>query len=205
MKILKLHNGDKAAVKTAIKKLNSGGTLIFPTPTCYGLGASILKSRAVRNIYCIKKRDTGKPLSIIVNNVKLFRKYGKYYDLISKIIKKYPSELFTFVVNSNKRPPYFLESKPDYAGIMIARDGVHSALVKGLGHPIVGTSANISGKKECYNIQEVIEQFGRRKIKPDLVLDGGDLPKNKPSVIIKILDNDNFEVLRYGNIKKISV
>jgi L-threonylcarbamoyladenylate synthase len=68
-------------------------------------------------------------------------------------------------------------------------------MVKKFGGPITSTSANISTKKSCYSVNEVINQFKNKKFQPDLIIDAGKLPNKKVSKVVKVLDN-KVKVLR---------
>jgi L-threonylcarbamoyladenylate synthase len=74
-------------------------------------------------------------------------------------------------------------------------------LAKFLKRPITATSANVSGKNDCYSAHEIISQFQNQKNKPDIIINAGTLPKRKPSTIVKI-QNHNVEILREGPISK---
>ena len=81
-------------------------------------------------------------------------------------------------------------------GLRISSSGLVNKLVKEVNGPLTTTSANISGKPASTKIKEVLGQFLKNKIKPDLVIDAGNLPKNKPSKVID-LTGKKEKVLRY--------
>jgi L-threonylcarbamoyladenylate synthase len=85
--------------------------------------------------------------------------------------------------------------------IRVSSHPVAQALSKGLGAPIVSTSANRSGEKVCYSISEVIVQFETQQIQPDFYLDGGELASELPSTIVSVDDYGYPEVLRQGAIE----
>ena len=59
----------EAAVKEAIEVLKKGGSIVYPTDTVYGLGCNACDYKAVEQIYRIKDRDLGKPMSVIARNI----------------------------------------------------------------------------------------------------------------------------------------
>ena len=93
-----------------------------------------------------------------------------------------------------------LNTKTDEVAVRVSSNNVARALSRGLGKPIISTSANISGEAPAYNIKEVIKSFARKKYRPDLILDAGKLPKRSPSTIVKINDK-KIIILREGEIK----
>jgi tRNA A37 threonylcarbamoyladenosine synthetase subunit TsaC/SUA5/YrdC len=68
-----------------------------------------------------------------------------------------------------------------------------------LGRPIVATSSNISGEQNIYSSSEIIRIFKKRKYLPDIFLNYGDLPNNKPSTIVSVVDG--VKILRQGGAK----
>src|SRR3989344_7605820 len=64
-----LNKDYSTAIAEAVAVLSSGGTIVYPTDTLYGLGANALDEEAVKKIYRIKNRSFSKPLPVIVKNM----------------------------------------------------------------------------------------------------------------------------------------
>ena len=77
-------------------------------------------------------------------------------------------------------------------------------MVKSLKFPITATSANpsahISGGYDSYSAEDIITQFSKQKYKPDIIINAGKLPLRKPSTLLKIIDGEDFKILRAGPI-----
>lgn len=185
MDIIDVNSKDpKKIIKRAIKIIKRGGVLICPTDTVYGLIADATNEKIAQKIFKIKKRQKNKAIPIFVKDIKMAKKFAIINKKQEKILRgKWPGK-FTFVLKRRKEKIFGVDKKtialriPDYKFINI--------LLKKLNRPLIGTSANISGKPASTNIKEILEQFERRGIKPDLVLNAGDLPESKPSRVIDL-------------------
>ena len=198
-------------IKKAILVLENGGVIVYPTETAYGLGADFFNPKAMKKVYRIKGRDYKKPLSVIVSSLGMARQYVKINQLSLKLAKQYwpgaltlvlPIASYALRVLNKKQSSSGFKSKIEdqrTVGLRISSNKPATAIVRKFGKPITSTSANISGKGECFSAQEVIRQFRNRKYQPDLIIDAGRLPKKRMSTIVKITDGQ-LEVLRKGKI-----
>src|SRR5665213_2077271 len=75
---------DPAAAVRAAQILASGGVILYPTDTLYGLGADALSDEAVAKIYAIKGRDERKPMHAIVADISMAERYGQFNDVARK-------------------------------------------------------------------------------------------------------------------------
>lgn len=197
MEILKinLHQPDKGIIKRAVAVLAKGGVIVYPTETCYGLAADALNSPAIKKIFKIKKRSPEMPVSVIVASLAKAKKFVRFSSLALKLAKLSQVRPLTLVLPVRRQLPRSLTGGKKFLGIRVSSCLVARMLAKFLGRPITATSANVSGKPECYNAQAVIRQFKNKKWQPDLILDAGQLPLLKPSIVIKVV-GDKIEVLR---------
>lgn len=86
-------------------------------------------------------------------------------------------------------------------GLRYPDHSMAQSLVEALGKPITATSANLSSKPNNYSVAEVKKQFAKSKLKPDFYLDGGKLPKIKPSTVVAVAKNQ-VKILRTGPISE---
>jgi L-threonylcarbamoyladenylate synthase len=215
MKIIKLEKNKRSdIINEAVKVLKNGGVIAYPTETAYGLGADFFKLKSIKKVYQIKGRDYKKPLSVIVSNLSMAKKLVKFNKTSLDLAKKYWPGPLTLVLKDTRYKHLFvfaqsrqdtnksqiLNSKIQTLGLRVSSNELATAIVKKFGGPITATSANVSGKGECYTVDQIIKQFRNKKNKPDLVINAGRLPKKKVSTIVKCLD-DKIVVLRNGDIK----
>lgn len=198
MKILKVNPNrpQKKVIEEAVKVLKLGGSLVYPSDTCYALGVDMTNEIAVKKIYKIKGRNFNKPVSVIVRNISQIKKLADIDDKKLKLLKKYyPGPVTFLLLNTNFKIFEFNSVGfriPDYKLIKMISEKVD--------FPYASTSANISGMEACYSIDELLKQFDKQKYHPDLVLDGGVLPKNLPSTVVDIV-NWPPKIIRQGELK----
>ncbi len=198
MEIIKVSKLDSNLIKKVVKVLKSGGVIVFPTETAYGLGGDCLNRKVINRIYKIKGRKFTKPLPLISSSINQVRKFC-FLNLESlKLAKKYWPGPLTLVLKKKKILPKSLTAGLDKVGIRVSSNKLSQRLARGLGRPIISTSANLAGRKECYSIEEILKQFKNKKI--DLILDAGRLPKRSVSTVVEVVD-EKIEVLRTGKIK----
>ena len=178
----------------ALKVLNNGGIVICPTDTVYGLVCDAENKKAVEKIYKIKKRPRSKPLPIFVEDIKMSKELAEIDKEQEKILnKKWPGK-YTFILNRKKELKLHGIDKNTIA-VRIPKYKFLNDILKKISKPLVQTSVNISGQPSLNNIKEIIKVFCNQKNQPDLIVNAGNLPKNKPSVIID-LTKDNIKILR---------
>ena len=178
-----------------------GKTFIYPTDTCYGLGCLLSDTEAIKKIYQIKKRDAGRPLSIMVSDKKMFKKYCQADKNVETLIDKYLPGPLTIIVPKNKKISNFFNEGFDSVGIRIPNNKFCLKLIKIAKEPIITTSANVSGENSLYKPADILNEFSGKSFseRPDIFFNGGTLRQIKPSTVVKV-SGDKLEVLRQGGL-----
>lgn len=174
--------------------LRNGGIIAYPTDTTYGLGCDIFSRQGLRSIYQIKHRDARKPFSFICADLSDVARYAHVSNFAFKIMKRHLPGPYTFVLEATRIVPDSLVTRQKTVGIRIPDDPIAMAIVRELGHPLVTTSANLSGEEPLHDPHEINQQMGRQL---DMVIDGG-MRLGNPSSVVSLL-NDQIEVLREGS------
>lgn len=186
-------NPQPRLIAKAVQLLEKGGVIAYPTDTTYGIGCSIFNKRGIERIYLLKQREKKKPFSFICSDISEVARYSKVSNYSFKILKRYLPGPYTFVLNASSVVPDLLVTKQKTVGIRIPNNKICLAIVNQLGHPIITTSANISGEEPIGDPVQVEQELGK---KLDLVINGGTLSANVSSVISLI--DDIPVVLRKG-------
>lgn len=172
--LLHIHplNPQPRQIKTVIDCLLSGGIIIYPTDTIYGLGCDIFQHKAVERICRIKQVDPLKAnLSFICDDLGDLSKYTKPISTpVFRLLKQYLPGPYTFLLPASKEVPKILKTKKDTIGLRVPHHAIASAIVKELGHPLL--SASLPGEMvEDYTDPEyMFEKFGKLV---DIVVAGG--------------------------------
>jgi len=180
-------------VRIVADSLRQGGVIAYPTDTIYGIGCDIFNRKGVKKIYQIKQRDPRKPFSFICSDLSEVANYAQVSNAAFKIMKRYLPGPYTFVLEASRVVPDLLTTKQKTVGIRIPDNPIALQIVRELGHPLVTTSANISGEDIFSDPADIQQKLGKLL---DLVVDGGSL-SGDPSTVISLV-NDQVEVIRAG-------
>ena len=184
----------KNIIQKAAEIIKKGGVTVFPTDTVYGLLADARNEKAIYKIFKIKKRLKTKPLGIFVKNMEMAKKYAFIDTKQEKFLKKNWPGKITAILKSKNNLPKGLAAGSRTIGIRISDCELIDSLFEKINFPLAQTSANISGKEATTKINEVLEQFTGEKTKPDLIMDAGDLFKNKPSKIVDLTKGEPLTI-----------
>ncbi len=205
MEIIKIKNKEaaikRAAIEKAIAVLKKGGLIIYPTETCYGIGANATNLAAVKKVLEFKGSRGGKAISIAVDGRKMAEKYVEINDTAENFYQQFLPGPLTVVSKSKGRVVKSLEVGRGTLGIRIPNYRLVLDLIRALGKPITSTSANTSGKKTPYCLRDVLKYTTKKRLDlVELFLDVGRLPYNPPSTVVDTTLNET-KVLRQGEIK----
>jgi len=186
-------------IKAGILILKKGGVIAFPTETVYGIGVSIAAAAAAERIYQIKGRAKLKALPLVLSNVAQVSEVAiDVPDMVWILAERFWPGPLTVIVKKSARVPDSITSGGKTVAIRVSSHPVAVALVAGLGVPITGTSANLSGKPSPVTAVEVFNQLGHTV---DLIIDGGKCPGGIESTIIDLTKNPPM-IIREGAIPR---
>ena len=181
-------------ISNALKKLDSGCTLLYPTDTVWGIGCDATNEIAVSKIYKIKNREESKSLIILVDSFEMLSNYVENISEKVKEILKKATKPTTIIYRNPKGIAVNCIAKDNTIAIRIVQNDFCKELINKLGKPIVSTSANVSGKPTPKSFSEI----------STTILDSVDYIVNlqqekittASSRILKITDDNKVEVIR---------
>jgi L-threonylcarbamoyladenylate synthase len=186
----------KENLKFAAECLREGKVLVFPTDTVYGLICDATNEKAVERIFEIKQREKEKPLGVFVKDMAEVKKIAAINDNQKGFLKDNWPGAVTVILQAKKSALSGLITQKGTMGLRIPDYRLLALILKEFKGPIAQTSANISGRPATTKIKEVLEQFEAAEIQPDVVINAGDLPENKPSKVVDFSENKQ-KILRY--------
>ncbi|MCE5347052.1 MAG: threonylcarbamoyl-AMP synthase [Bacteroidales bacterium] len=142
-------------IKNSIITLRSGGIILYPTDTIWGLGCDATSSSAVERIFKIKSRNENKSLIILVDGEQMLERYVKDIPEIIFELVSVSDDPLTIIYPKGKNLAPGVCSEDGSIGIRICRDEFCSELITRFRKPIVSTSANFSGKPSPENFSEI--------------------------------------------------
>jgi len=183
-------------VDKIVDVLESGGLVVSPTDTIYGIMGDALNENVIRKVYEAKKRPYNKPLILLMNNYEMIRKYtSEISDLEEKIINRFHPGLVTIILKKNNLVSNLITGNGEYVGIRIPDNKYLLEIINKLGRPVISSSANISDEDVITNVDMLDNQL---KEKIDYIEDGG-VVESVSSTIVKVVDG-KLEILREGKL-----
>ncbi|MCX6246991.1 MAG: L-threonylcarbamoyladenylate synthase [Bacteroidetes bacterium] len=174
--LLRVHpdNPGERHLKIITDCLHSGGLVIYPSDTIYGLGCDITQIKAVDKIAQIKgiKREKAN-FSFICHNMSHLSDFTKPLpNHIFRLMRKALPGPFTFILNASSNVPHYFQSKKKTVGIRIPNHLVPLQIVEKLGNPIMTTSIHDEDEIIEYSTDPelIYEKF---KDLVDIVIDSG--------------------------------
>lgn len=188
-------NPQPRLIRQVVDILKSGGIIIYPTDTIYGLGCDIFQHKSVERICRIKGVDPQKAqLSFVCYDLSDLSTYARQLGTpVYRSLKQYLPGPYTFILEASREVPRILKSKRDTVGIRIPDNAIARAIVQELGRPIL--SASLPGEfVEEYTDPDAMNDKFEKLV--DVVIDGG-IGGMVPSTIIDYTSGD-AEVVRQG-------
>jgi len=163
----------ETAIKKVVDVLKSGGLVIYPTDTVYGLGCDITNTKALERIAKIKGIKLEKAnFSFVCSDLSNLSDYVKQIDTPTfKILKRALPGPYTFILPGNNDLPSAFRKKKT-VGIRVPDNTIALDIVRMLGNPIVSTSIHDDDEVLEYSTDpELIFEKWQHLV--DLVIDGG--------------------------------
>ncbi len=158
-------------IHQAIDILKKGGILAFPTDTVYGLGANAFDEGAVIRVYEAKGRPHHLAIPLLLADVSQVTSVARDVPEIAwRLAKHFLPGGLTLVLYKSPSVSSLITGEGEKIAVRVPAHPIPIALIEGLGAPITGTSANLTGSPSPLTAQEVYNQLGDRV---DLIIDGG--------------------------------
>ncbi|HUD44315.1 MAG TPA: L-threonylcarbamoyladenylate synthase [Patescibacteria group bacterium] len=149
-------------INQAVKVLNQGGIVIFPTDTAFGIGCKVSDEAAVKRLFTIRKRPLEKAVPVLVSSIEMAEKYVDVIsdDVREKLIKPYWPGALTIVLPLKKGSlPNVVVGEGDSVGLRMSNQPIALEIIGGVGEGITGPSANFSGKPTPYSFEEMDKEL----------------------------------------------
>ena len=185
----------KEDIEKAVEVLKSGGTILYPSDTIWGIGCDATNQKAAEKIYTIKGRQKKSSFIVLLHDPKMIKNHvkevpGILWDLIDSI--DFPTTIiYEDAINLAKN----VIASDGTIAIRVVKEGFCHELLKAFGKPIVSTSANFSGESPPLLFRDIPDALIEMV---DYVTTSGrsNLQKVKPSTIIRLKPNGEFDIIR---------
>ena len=142
-----------------LETLKSGGVILYPTDTIWGLGCDATNEKAVKRIYNIKKRSDEKSMLVLLDNPNKIPSYINEMPEIAWDLIELTEKPLTIIYSNAKNLAKNLIGQDESVGIRISEDEFNQKLIQRFKKPIVSTSANISGEKSPQKFSEISQEI----------------------------------------------
>ncbi|HTS81274.1 MAG TPA: L-threonylcarbamoyladenylate synthase [Myxococcaceae bacterium] len=194
-------------VGLAVKELEDGQLLGYPSDTTYALGCDAHQRRAVERLAQLKRRDPRKPFALLVADLSHLSRYAQVSNFAYRVLRQLAPGPFTFVLPATRLVPELLLHRKREVGFRIPDAPVARALATALGRPLATTTATAPdeglengrgphAEREGASLTDassVRDVYGHALAQ---VLDAGPLA-GVPSTVVSLME-DRIEVLRQG-------
>lgn len=175
---------NEAGIEAAVDAVVAGGTIVYPTETCYGIGGDATNVNAIKKVYEVKQRPRSKGLTVIVSSLAMAERYCRLSLEERHLCEALMPGPLTLVAEKKPNVPDALNEKFVFR---VPGEETARQISKRANTPIIATSANISGQHQAYSVDDIGEDI---LFNVDVVLDGGTLEQRQPSTIVEILDSE---------------
>jgi L-threonylcarbamoyladenylate synthase len=182
-------------IKKAAEVLKSGGVILYPTDTIWGIGCDATNPEAVARIYQIKKREDSKSMLVLMENPALLERYVIDVPEVAWDLVEISTTPLTLIFPGAKNLAHNLIAEDGSIGIRFTKEEFTTKLLQRFRRPIVSTSANISGQKSPAFFDEISEEI---KNQVDYVVEyrQDDINPAQPSSIIKLWPGGRIDIIR---------
>ena len=182
-------------VARALKVVQEGGIILYPTDTIWGIGCDATNTEAIKKILRLKQRDETKSMIILLDTDNKLESYISDVPSLAYDLIEYAENPLTLIMPGARNVSPALISADGSLGVRIVKHDFCQQLIQRLRKPLVSTSANISGRPSPQN-------FGQ--IDPEIIdgvdyvvnLEQHDTELKKPSTIMRLQPDGRFEFIR---------
>ncbi len=190
---------EPAVIQEAARIIKTGGVVVFPTETVYGLGADGLNPAAVARIFAAKGRPPDNPVILHVSHPdEITPLVEEVPPMAWKLVKAFWPGPLTLILKRSKVVPDVVTAGLDTVATRMPDHPVALALIRASGVPLAAPSANISGRPSPTFARHVeVDLSGR----VELVLDGGPTGVGLESTVLD-LSRGKPVILRPGGVTR---
>lgn len=185
-------------VKKAIRILNDGGIIIYPTDTAFGIGCRIDKQSAVDRLFLLRKRAISQAMPVLVSSQSMALTYYKSAsNIVRHLMKTYWPGALTIVYYCNEDKIYSpIRGNGHTVGLRMPNYKPILEIIEEVRVPILGSSANFHGYKTPFTLDELDKNLVKQV---DFVLPGD--TQNKGVSTVVDCTTTPYSIIRQGVVK----
>ncbi|MCP4075514.1 MAG: threonylcarbamoyl-AMP synthase [Gammaproteobacteria bacterium] len=188
-------NPQKRLIQQAVKIIDQGGLIVYPTDSSYALGCHIGDKNAMERIQRLRKLDNKHHFTLVCSDLSEIGTYAKVDNSSYRLMKTLTPGPYTFLLKATSEVPRrLMHPKRKTIGVRVPDNIITHSILDELGQPIMSSTLISAGEKDALDDAEEIRDKYQHAV--DLVIDGGSCGV-EPTTVINLIDG-NPEVLRFG-------
>ena len=165
-------NPQQRLIREAVKIINDGGLIVYPTDSCYALGCSIGNKTAMERIRRIRQLDAKHNFTLVCRDLSEISTYALVDNTAYRLLKVCTPGPYTFLLKATHEVPRRLQTpKKKTIGLRVPENIISQALLQELGKPLMSSTLIMPG--EDFPLTDTHEMRERLQQDIDLVIDGG--------------------------------
>ncbi len=188
-------NPQKRLIQQAVRIIDQGGLIVYPTDSSYALGCHIGDKSAMERIQRLRRLDNKHHFTLVCSDLSEIGVYAKVDNSSYRLMKTLTPGPYTFLLKATSEVPRrLMNPRRKTIGLRVPDHVITHAILAELGQPIMSSTLIEPGKYDAMDDAQAIRERFEHEV--DLVIDGGACGI-EPTTVINLIDG-NPEVLRYG-------
>ena len=181
-------------IHNAFEVIQSGGIILYPTDTVWGIGCDATNSDAVAKIYKLKQRAETQSMIVLMNGEKMMYNVFKDIPEAAWQILDLSEKPTTLILDQPRNVAPNIIGADNSLGVRLVKEPFCFKLLERMKKPLVSTSANISGQPTPKSFKEISTEIINGV---DYVVNlHRDKISNNPSTIIKLTNDAKVTIIR---------
>lgn len=182
-------------LQQAVKVIEDGGLVVYPTDSCYALGCHLGDKDALERMRQLRAVDAKHNFTLMCRDLSEIGTYSQLDNSMFRLLRSYTPGAFTFILKATREVPRRLQTpKRKTIGLRIPEHPIALGLLEQLGQPLMSTTLILPG--DPLPMTEADEIRTRLRQQVDLIIDGGSCGV-EPTTVIDLVDG-RYEILRQG-------
>jgi len=185
----------KRLIQQAVKMIQDGGLVVYPTDSCYALGCHLGDKDALERMRRLRAVDANHNFTLMCRDLSEISTYSQVDNSMFRLLRSYTPGAFTFILKATREVPRRLQTpKRKTIGIRIPQNPIALALLAQLEQPLMSTTLILPGDALPMTEADEIRACLGKQV--DLIIDGGSCDI-EPTTVIDLVDG-RYEILRQG-------
>ena len=188
-------NPQDRLIKQAVKVIQEGGLVVYPTDSCYALGCHLGDKDALERMRRLRQVDAKHNFTLMCRDLSELGTYSQVDNSMFRLLRSYTPGPFTFILKATREVPRRLQTpKRKTVGLRIPENPITLALLEQLNQPLMSTTLILPDDQlPMTEADEILARLGNQV---DLIIDGGSCGV-EPTTVIDMVDG-RYEILRQG-------